>query len=85
MFRKGRKQNTMRTIAKTYMFFEDDINEMLNRGWTPKEVFRLGVAAKNNNPIMIDRIREQEEKIERLAALLRIQTHKVFDLEKKKE
>ena len=49
-----------RTMPKTYSFFKVDIEKMLANGWTPKEVFRLGVLAKENQPQILERMREVE-------------------------
>lgn len=50
------------TIMKTFMFFEKDIKELNSNGWTAKEIFRLGILAKKNNPQMLDRITQLEER-----------------------
>lgn len=48
------------TINKTYMFFETDIKELNRNGWTAKEIFRLGIMAKKDNPQLINRINALE-------------------------
>jgi hypothetical protein len=69
------------TRPKTYCFFDSDINKMLNNGWAPKEVFRLGILAKENNPAMIDRIRELEERNKMLSDKLQKAFKRLNDLE----
>lgn len=59
--RVGRPARAYKTIAKTYMFFEEDIKFLQRTGRTPKEVMRLGVLSVQNNPQLITRIREVEE------------------------
>ena len=49
------------TKAKTYCFFSDDIDFMINSGATPKEIFRLGCISKRENPQLICRLRELEQ------------------------
>jgi hypothetical protein len=67
MYRRGRpvgRRNApqeFKTQQKTYMFFEQDIKKMEQHGWKPKEVLRLGIYSKENNPQMINRIREIEK------------------------
>lgn len=81
----GRKPNRIGTIQKTYMFFKEDINKALNNGWTPKEVFRLGIYAKENNPNILNRQRETEEKLEKMSRVIDFQAKKIYQLEKKQQ
>lgn len=70
------------TVAKTYMFFETDIKKMLNNGWTPKEIFRLGIYAKENNPKITYRIRELEENNERLVKKMHMLAKSLYEIKK---
>jgi len=69
------------TQPKTYSFFESDVNEMLNNGWTPKEVFRLGIMAKKDNPQLINRIRELEETNKKMSDKLQKAFKRLYELE----
>lgn len=69
------------TMPKTYSFFESDINEALNNGWSPKEVFRLGIMAKKNNPQLINRIRELEETNKKMSDNLQKAFKRLYELE----
>lgn len=51
----------LKTCSKTYRFFETDINYMLNKGLTPKQLLRKGRLADEENPQLIARIRELEQ------------------------
>ena len=59
--KNGRPSASEKTISKTYRFFDSDIKVMLNKGNSPKQIFRLGIYALNNNPILMARIRELEQ------------------------
>lgn len=71
------------TMARTYSFFDEDINKAINNGWTPKEVFRLGILAKEGNTAMIDRIREVEEMNVKLSSKLQKLAARNYELEEK--
>ena len=66
------------TVSKTYMFFVDDINKMQDNGWTPKELLRLGIFAKDDNPQMMKRLTEQEEKMRNIIAALEKTSARAF-------
>jgi len=78
---RGRKKSRNATISKTYRFFEEDIDKMLTMGCTPKEIFRLGIYAKENNPQMISRVSEIETTNEQLATKLQSTSRKLYDLQ----
>ena len=69
------------TRPRTYSFFDSDIDKMLNNGWTPKEIFRLGIMAKENNPQMIERIRELEISNVKLSDKLQKAFKRLYELE----
>lgn len=77
----GRPVLKASTEAKTYCFFTTDIDEAITMGWTPKEVFRLGILAKKNNPAMIDRIRELEETNRKMSDKLQKAFKRLYELE----
>lgn len=79
----GRIPGKEQTMPKTYSFFSSDINTALNNGWSPKEVFRLGIKAKENNPEMINRIRELEELNRKLSDKFQKVVKRLYDLEGK--
>lgn len=68
------------TSPKTYSFFDEDINEAITNGWTPKEIFKLGILAKKGNPQLIERVRELEESNEKLYKLSQRALKKIEDL-----
>lgn len=45
-------------------------NEIKAKGWSFKELLLLGYEAKKNNPVLINRIQEQELKLEKLSKRL---------------
>lgn len=79
----GRPILKQSTSPKTYCFFDEDINKALNQGWTPKEVFRLGILAKEGNTAMVDRIREVEEMNAKLSGKLQKLAARNYELEEK--
>lgn len=64
--RLGRPKSKFQTEQKTYMFFSEDVDFVLDSGATPKEVYRLGCIAKRDNPQLMNRIKELEKGNDRL-------------------
>lgn len=77
----GRPVFKEHTEPKTYSFFTSDITKALNNGWTPKEVFRLGIKAKEGNPQLIERIRELEEANKKLSDKFNKAAQRLYKLE----
>ncbi|MBR9702600.1 hypothetical protein GOV10_01060, partial [Candidatus Woesearchaeota archaeon] len=57
----NRKRLKYKTEPRTYAFFSDDVDTLRKNGWSPKELLRLGILSRKNNPQMIKRINEVEE------------------------
>lgn len=77
----GRPKLEGLTEPKTYSFFSKDIEIMQRSGMTPKQVFRLGIIAHDNNPQMMGRIKEQDTKISSMQELLTKTSARAFKLE----
>jgi len=77
----GRPLGKEGTVAKTYSFFSRDIEEMLTQGYTPKEVFRLGIYAKKNNPIILQRVKELEDNNLKMSLKLQKACQRLIELE----
>jgi len=69
------------TGSKTYMFFLQDIMKIHENGWTPKEIMRLGVLAREGQPQMNERIRELERNNSMLQEKLQKYAVRVIELE----
>lgn len=65
------------------MFFKTDIDKAMNKGWTPKEVFRLGIYSKEHNPQLINRISETEERINKMVKRIDRLAKENFELNKR--
>lgn len=75
----GRPKNSKKSIAKTYSFYEEDIDSMLNTGLPPKEIFRLGILAhsKGWRPHKeASQNIELKERVSKLALMLNTYTEK---------
>lgn len=88
MAKKANKD--MPTVAKTYMFYHEDVIKMLNKDLQPKHVLRMGLKAIEGNPEILDRLNETQddyktlsERVYRIAKALDIQCQKNEALEKK--
>lgn len=79
----ARPKNIRPTEAKTWSFYCDDVNELLNSGKSPKEIFSLGILAHKRgwNPHQ-DGTQNQElkERIGKLALQLTATNDKLFKL-----
>lgn len=84
---KGRPKGTknkeialeFQTEAKTYAFFKTDINKMQKKGWTPKEIFRLGIYAKENNPNLLNRLQEVEKMVNSFSSRLTSLNRRLYE------
>ena len=56
--RKGRPTASEKTIQKTYMFFESDIEKSKKAGYSPKAVFRFGLQFFEKTPQYLHQIEE---------------------------
>jgi len=57
------------------------INEIKKNGWKYNDIMKLGIIAKKENPQMINRIREMEQKQAVLVKKVSVYAQKVYDLE----
>ena len=57
---KGRPRENL-TEPHCYSVFIEDAEKIRRNGWTGKEILRLGVLSKENEPQLQKRIKEQEQ------------------------
>ena len=79
----GRPVEKFGTQPKTYCFFVEDITKANYNGWSPKEIFRLGILAKQDNPQLMLRLNEAESKNEKLAKVIEKFGRRLIELEGK--
>ena len=62
---KGRPREYL-TEPHCYSIFIDDAQKIRLNGWSPKEVMRLGILSKENDPQLQERITDQQRDHESL-------------------
>jgi hypothetical protein len=73
--RVGRPASSKPTRGRSYTFYEDDINTMLNLGFQPKKVFNEGIKAMTekyglDNLCYKEYIQQLETKLQKMVDLL---------------
>jgi len=71
------------TEPHCYSFFKEDVEALKTNGWSPKELLRLGILAKKDNPQLLSRIKEMEEASESLLKKFNRIARENVDLKKK--
>ena len=67
----GRPKNIHNTVAKTYMLYEDDVNELNKLRQSAKQVFHMGIVACQDERI----VSKHENLLDDLSGQLGVQDH----------
>jgi hypothetical protein len=73
------------TISKTARFYKKDIIRMIEIEQSPKQIFRLGIKAYDQNPQIIARVNEYETQVKKLSNLLQQSQKRIYELEKERD